>query len=790
MSLRSVIIGLLLGLSVAGFTYFNDQVIRQTFFVGNHLPIAVFGFLLVIILLATPVLRRLRPTWVLRPLEIGIIAALGLAACGWPGGSFMRLFTTTVALPGHYYTSKADWRANHVLSYVPGGSAMLADGQVRDWAQLAKGVAAGSADTSGATLAGRLWSTMGSDGRMVVQQVAQAGIATELERGRIVDAINRCLAEPELLADNAQGDSVSSAAHVERRNRAAIEQALPGVLLSPPSGRGVLLEGGRGDAPAVVNLMQGWQGSRKPGLADLPWDAWLPVLLLWGSLALLIGIAAVCIVYIVQPQWKRELLPYPIARFIQDVAEPSADGATPKVVSSKLFWWGLGTMVVLHLVNGLQVWFPDSIRIPLEVDAMGLRQLFPGAEIPHFLIAGPALWPTVAAFTFFLNTQVAFSVGISGYAYALVATLLVSNGISVDNGNGNFALMRFGGYLGAAMIVLYLGRRYYLSVLAAAVGMPRSAEVPSTVPWALRLLMLCVGLSTIVLTTVSLDWQLGLLAILLVLMMMLVMTRISAETGVFFMQVSWLPVMILTAVFGIEALGPTTYLLLFMVSGLFAGDMREAIMPFLANGMYAATERDKPVPAKGMFPAVTFMVAASLVVALVVTILFQYRTGYPFADSFASGYGARPFDELSRQITSMSAFGDLGASMVHEGFGRFAAMRPKLGDVGWIVAGVGLVIGCSMMRTRFTWWPLHPVLFLVWGTYVPSDRFGISILIGWFMKVLVVKFAGAKGYHTAKALMIGVIAGEILAALGWIVVGLVFYAVTGTVPKTYSVFVP
>jgi hypothetical protein len=408
----------------------------------------------------------------------------------------------------------------------------------------------------------------------------------------------------------------------------------------------------------------------------------------------------------------------------------------------------------------------------------------------HFLIAAPGLWPTVIAFTFFLNTQVGFSVGISGYVFAAVGALLVSNGVAIQNDNGNFAMMRFGAYAGVALIALYLGRRYYLAVLRSSIGLPRSAEVPPIVPWALRLLSLCIVLATAVLSLRSLDWQLGLLAILLVLLMMFVMTRISAETGVFFMQVRWLPGMVLATVFGVDALGPTAFLMLFLVSSVFASDMREAIMPFLANGMYAATERDKPVPPRGVLPGMMAMVVAALVVAFSVTLLLQYRNGFPFADTFAANQSAGPFDETSRQVTQLSAYGDLASSMGHHGFERFTAMRPQVRNVGWILVGVALVVVCSILRTRITWWPLHPVLFLVWGTYVPSVRFGVSILVGWMLKVLVVRFAGAKGYHTTKPLMIGIIAGEIIAALAWSVVGLIYYYVTGTVPKTYSVFVP
>ena len=50
MTLRGVILGLLLGLGISFATFFNDWVIGQTPLIGNHLPISVFGFAVVLLL--------------------------------------------------------------------------------------------------------------------------------------------------------------------------------------------------------------------------------------------------------------------------------------------------------------------------------------------------------------------------------------------------------------------------------------------------------------------------------------------------------------------------------------------------------------------------------------------------------------------------------------------------------------------------------------------------------------------------------------------------------------------
>lgn len=81
LTLRSIFLGLGLGFFIAGFAYFNDQVVANTFLIGNFLPIGVFGVVLLLLLLVNPLLATLQNSWALRGGEIAVITAIGLAAC-------------------------------------------------------------------------------------------------------------------------------------------------------------------------------------------------------------------------------------------------------------------------------------------------------------------------------------------------------------------------------------------------------------------------------------------------------------------------------------------------------------------------------------------------------------------------------------------------------------------------------------------------------------------------------------------------------------------------------------
>jgi hypothetical protein len=78
------------------------------------------------------------------------------------------------------------------------------------------------------------------------------------------------------------------------------------------------------------------------------------------------------------------------------------------------------------------------------------------------------------------------------------------------------------------------------------------------------------------------------------------------------------------------------------------------------------------------------------------------------------------------------------------------------------------------------------VIFLVWGTY-PLNRFWFSFFAGWMIKSAVTRVGGAKQYHAVKPMMVGLIAGELSAAMLWTVIGLCYYFATGKTPLKYTI---
>ena len=103
-----------------------------------------------------------------------------------------------------------------------------------------------------------------------------------------------------------------------------------------------------------------------------------------------------------------------------------------------------------------------------------------------------------------------------------------------------------------------------------------------------------------------------------------------------------------------------------------------------------------------------------------------------------------------------------------------------------MLAGVVLVLAFSAARLRFKWWPLHPLLFVTWCT-THIAAFSGAFLMGWLIKVCVIKYGGNSLYNRLKPLAFGLIAGEVLSAIIPSIVGAIYYFITNEPPKAFRV---
>ncbi len=89
---------------------------------------------------------------------------------------------------------------------------------------------------------------------------------------------------------------------------------------------------------------------------------------------------------------------------------------------------------------------------------------------------------------------------------------------------------------------------------------------------------------------------------------------------------------------------------------------------------------------------------------------------------------------------------------------------------GWGALGAAIVWGLTFARARFLWFPLHPLAFLMAGSF-PIAKLWTSFLIGWATKSLVLRFGGQDTAQRLRPFMLGLILGNAAAMVLWMLAG-------------------
>ena len=79
--------------------------------------------------------------------------------------------------------------------------------------------------------------------------------------------------------------------------------------------------------------------------------------------------------------------------------------------------------------------------------------------------------------------------------------------------------------------------------------------------------------------------------------------------------------------------------------------------------------------------------------------------------------------------------------------------------IEWGLAGAAVVIGLSLLRSRFVWWPLHPIGYAACGMDV-MGYIWFPVFLSWLVKTLVLRYGGVKLYRQALPFFFGLFIGD------------------------------
>jgi hypothetical protein len=492
------------------------------------------------------------------------------------------------------------------------------------------------------------------------------------------------------------------------------------------------------------------------GIGDrvIPYGAWLQPLAMWAIIILAVIVVFLCMASLLRRQWvEHERLSFPLAEIPLHISD---DHRVAVLLRSRLTWIGVAIPVMIYTLNGLHLLYPavPQFRIAVWVNLYFPNKPFSG--IPYTI-----MWFSFAAagFAYFLSSDLLLSLWlffIFTRVEDIVGTALGYNLVDMPN----YPTRLYIGYQAAAayiVLVGYLGwagKRYLGRLWRQAVSGGELDESGEMIGTRKAFLGLAAAFCVVVGWTVMSGMSLGLaLAVWLIyfLVVALVLSRSVCEGGLMMCETSFKPLDVIGLVVPRRALGAGNMVPLAFLDSVFFRDMR---------GLFLAGFLDDQKLCKGLKVQPRLLLAPVLVAIVVAYIggtLSQLHLNYRMGNITLYGYPA---------ANARWAFDDVMATL--------NGARPE-GGAALPSFAVGAVVTALLvyLRTRFLWWPFHPLAYAmgpsytVWVIWFPC-------FVTWVAKTLILRYGGMKGYLKAMPLFIGLVLGEFGMGVFWATFAAVF----------------
>ena len=480
---------------------------------------------------------------------------------------------------------------------------------------------------------------------------------------------------------------------------------------------------------------------RKDGA--VPWDLWLPALLMWAPMLMSLYVAMISVMVILRKQWvDHERLVYPMMQLpiamIQD-DDKGIPGLVKPLFRNWIFWLGFALPFIIYTNNHLVRYFP-------------LEYINPGGSYYYFygetIRVRMGISFFLIGFAYFIRRDVTLGICFFFAIYMCYefAISLMGGGhydpmISPWSKRGptTFVFQGFGAFAALVGVGLWSARHHLKKVWRCTFGLEAGGEAESGEIMSYRAAVLATvgsfAFMSFWLWSVGLPLWVAPIYLLFAFILYIGITRVVTEGGVPWFAPPMIASDAVAVGFGSRAVTPSGIVALGFTYS-WAADLIILVMATAANGLKVVEES-----VRGRRRMLFWSMIAALVVSLGSAIYVKLDVAYEHGG-----------------LNTSHTFKEQGFYQWED-----AAMRlHQLTEPGWEYWGhAGL--GASMMgllmlaRQRFLWWPFHPLAFPI---SVSTHKMFISILVAWALKSAAVNYGGPRLYRRLRPFFLGLIMGQ------------------------------
>jgi hypothetical protein len=490
----------------------------------------------------------------------------------------------------------------------------------------------------------------------------------------------------------------------------------------------------------------------------VPWLAWSVPLLVWGAMCLLLYTMLGCFAVMLHEQWaEREALAFPLNQLpLEMTAEMDRPGALfGSFFTNRLMWLGFALAAVMQMLNGLHLYFPDVPAIVWNLDTGPLFAEAPWNQMGWTPIQ---IYPIAIGVSYLLTSEISFSLWFFALLmrFEFIGSYLLGYPPNAVQGGRDFTTFQtVGAFLAYAALVLWTARHHLRHVARRALGLdaagPHERDGFLSYPQAFW------GFVFSSLGLLGLTCLMGVRPLLAVglwafyLVTAIGLTRLVVEGGMLYVGNLWRPLPIIAQLTNGSAqswLPASTVAPAAVVQGAFMTDMRAFLLPSFVQGFKLAEENGiRRRPLLGL-------IAAIITLTLAMGLLMRVRLGY--ADG---ALGFHPFFAKDGPLLAPRTTQTVLAGVPHVSWTNWF----------WLIVGAALTWGMMLARSRFLWFPLHPLGYLIPLSY-PLLTLWFSIFCGWTAKTIITRYGGHDAYRAARAGFLGLALGDIAMMLFWLLV--------------------
>lgn len=471
-------------------------------------------------------------------------------------------------------------------------------------------------------------------------------------------------------------------------------------------------------------------------------QGWLLPLIWWWLFVAMLVIASVGIALLLSRRWMREeRLSYPLTRFPLELIRPS-------LWRNRWFWAALLLTGSIEIVNGLNFLYPSVPSLKLQMD---LSSYFVGEPWSAVGWLPLRFYPFIAAITCFAPTDLSLSLWLFFVLWKVQAVMRRWLGWQFP---GTYLGEQVcGAWLGLALSILWRGRK------SLRIAVVQLAQHPSGRKWVVSTILALIlivafwsraGMGIIVAVAYfALYW-----------LLVIASARMRAELGPPTHELHFIgPDALLVHTFGANAFSSRSLTTMSLLYWLVYG--------FRAHPLPSSLEAFKLAEQSGMSPF--SMAVASLIAglegALVTPLLLLTRFYRLGAIAKVQGYSLYPSRETFDRLAN------------------WLSIRPgtRWDIVKEVAIGTVVAAGLTAARGYWVWFPLHPVGYAIGSGWTMSWMW-FSVLVGWMLKSLILRYGGSRTYHATMPFFVGAIAGQLLVGSAWSLYGIAFGR------KAYSFF--